>query len=165
MMRKYKKRKYRRITPKTWAKAEREYFEGEFSISEIAKHCECNPATLYARAKKLKWPPHASLRLEGGFSERASLRRIIAGKLTQLEKRMKDPEIASDADTERQVRAAASLLGTVDKLDAKEKTWRETVMPASADGPAAPDYGDDNVDQWRRDLAKRIASLGAKWNQ
>ena len=159
------KRNYRRIPAKTWALAEREFFEGEFSIIEIAKHCKMHPDTLYARAKKLKWPPHASLRLEGGFSERATLRRIIAGKLKQLEKRMKDPEKASDADNERQTRAAASMLNSIDKLDAKEKTWREKVMPGSTDAPAAPDYGDDNVDQWRRDLAKRIASLGAKWNQ
>ena len=155
----------KRKSPKTWAQVQQLYFEGEFSIIEIAGQFAMSPDTIYSRAKKMKWPVHASLRLEGGFSQRAILRRAIDLKLKHLEKRMQEPDTATATDSERQAREYASLLNTIDKLDAREKNWREQVMPGSADAPAAPDYGDDNVDQWRLELAKRIASLGAKWEQ
>ncbi len=157
----------RTIRPSTWAKAERLYFEGEFSIAEIASQCEINRNTLYLRAQKFNWPPHASLRLEGAVSERAVLRRIIVAKLKQLETRMEDPE-AKPTDDERSTRAFASLLTTFDKLDAKEAAWREKVMPGSTDTPAGTTtspYGDDNVADWRQELADRIASLGARRHQ
>ena len=93
----------RTILPSTWAKVERLYFEGEFSIAEIAKACKINPNTIYLRAQKFNWPPHGSLRLEGAVSERAVLRRIIVAKLNQLETRMEDPE-AKPSDDERSAR-------------------------------------------------------------
>ena len=159
----------RTILPATWALAERLYFEGEFSIAEIAERCKMNRNTLYARAKNHNWPLHPSIRLEGAVSERAVMRRIIMAKLNQLETRMEDPA-AKPADDERSARAMASLLTTVDKLDAKDSAWREKIIQSPADDPSSADanaqtHGADNVDQWRRELVRRIASLGEKWKQ
>ena len=81
---------------------------------------------------------------------------------------MNDPELRTDADNERQTRAVASLANSVEKLDATENAWRDKVIQSASDTPAltaAAPYGDDNVDQWRRELARRIASLGAAKQQ
>ena len=118
----------RRHIPKTWARIERLYFEGEFSIIEIAKTCGIHPDTIYGRAKKLKWPPHATLQLEGGFSERATLRRAIVLKLKHLEKRMHLPDTATPTDSERQAREYATVLNTIDKRDAKEGAGRRSLI-------------------------------------
>ena len=155
----------KRKSPKTWAAVEQLYFEGEFSIIEIAEQHQMATDTIYARAKKMKWPPHGALRLEGGFSQRAILRRAIDLKLKHLEKRMQDPDTATPTDSEKQAREYGSLLNTIDKLDAKEKAWRATVMPQTENTQADATHGDDNVEQWRHELARRIASLSAKWQQ
>ena len=154
-----------RHPPAVWAKVERLYFEGELGVTAIGKQCGVKRDSIYRRAKRLKWPPHRSLRLEGGSSERATLRRTIALKLAHLEARMKKPDTATPIESERQAREYASLLGTIDKLDSKEKTWRATVMPEPEHQQADANRGDDNVEHWRQELARRIASLGAKWQQ
>lgn len=152
------------ILPATWAKVERLYFEGEFSVIEIAKQCAINRNTIYARATDLGWPPHAELRLDGAVSERAVMRRIIMAKLKQLETRMEDPE-AKPADDERSARAVAKLQTSIEKLDTKEKAWRERIMSGTINSSGAALYGDDDVADWRQDLAERIAKLVAERTQ
>ena len=149
------------VTPATWLQAERLYFEGELNLSDIATRLDINGATLYRRAKKLKWPPHSQLYLHGAISERAALRRIITKKLAQLETRMEDPD-AKPADDERSARTVASLMGSVEKLDAKEDAWRERIMSGTINTSGAALYGDDDVADWRQDLAERIAKLVAE---
>ena len=153
------------ILPSTWAEAEKLYFEGECSMSEIARRCDMHRATILARAKKFNWPNHASLRLGGAVSERAALRRAIALKLTHLETRMQKTDDTNAADSERQAREYASLLNTIEKLDVKERTWRQSLMLVPKDNQLASESieGDDNVEQWRAELARRIARLGAQW--
>ena len=156
--------KRKQKTPATWARVQQLYFEGEFSVPEIAKKFEMSPDTLHRHAKKMKWPPHTALSLEGGFSQRAILRRTIDLKLKHLEKRMQDPDTATPTDSERQAREYASLLGTLGKLDAKEETWRASMLPETDKQKDAVTNGDDNVEQWRHELAERINRLSAKRN-
>jgi AcrR family transcriptional regulator len=152
------------VTPATWLQAERLYFEGELTLTEIAIKLDINPATIHRRAKRLKWPPHSRLYLHGAISERAVLRRIINKKLAQLEKRMEDPE-AKPVDDERSARVVASLMTSVEKLDVREDTWRERIMSGPAQPASAATYGDDDVADWRQELAERIAKLIAKRTQ
>jgi SAM-dependent MidA family methyltransferase len=160
------------IPPAKWAEVERHYFEGCLTLVEIGAKAGVRPDTILNRAKKLGWPPYSSLRVATVSSERARLRALIGKKLEHLEARMKDPELITDADTERQTRAVASLLNSVEKLDAKETAWRDKVIQAATDDPPpaksaanAQPNGACHVDQWRRELARRIASLAAKWQQ
>lgn len=146
-----------------WVEIENLYLAGQLTVAEIAKQFGVNRNTICRRKKKCNWPNRSQLRPDAAVAERAILRRIIAKKLEHLEKRMDDPETVSDADSERQVRAVASLMNSVVKLDANEEAWRERIMAAPS-GPAAgaANYGDDDVADWRQDLAERIAKLVAE---
>lgn len=154
------------ILPAAWAKAERLYFEGETGLADIGEKCGINRTTLYRHARKHNWPDHATLRVHASDSERAALRRIIIKKLAAMEKRMNDPQAETGAvdDTGRDARAVASLLGSINKLDVTEKTWREEIFTTPTDDPLAA-YGDDNVADWRAEIARRLESLGAKSQQ
>ena len=148
------------ILPAQWALAERLYFEGETSVADIAKRCGMVAATLRRRAKARGWPPHNTLELDGSASERARLRRVIARKLTRLEARMEKPDTDNAADSDRQTREYGSLLTTVEKLDAKESGWKRTTMATPTQDPSnTNNHGDNHVEQWRAELARRIARL------
>jgi hypothetical protein len=152
----------RYLLPSVWAEVERLYFEGVLSVGEIAAKVDIRRDSIYKRAKSRGWPTHRQLRVDGTSSERAVLRRIIAKKLAKLEARMDDSEPATEADSERQVRSVASLLNSVDKLDVKEKNWRDKIITPSTGKPAAANtisYGEDDVEQWRAELARRINAL------
>jgi len=158
----------RSLPPSVWMQIERLYFEGELSVVAIAEQAKINPNTIYARAARRGWPPRSKLRLDGASSERAKLRRIINAKLDRLEKRMADPEPLTEADSDRQTRSVASLAASLGKLDGKEDAWREKVMTEVAQGTPTggyASYGDDDVEQWRLELAKRIAALADKLEQ
>jgi len=151
-----------------WALAERLYFEGKLTIAKIAEQCQVSVNGISHRASKFGWPRVKERGRRAASPERAMLRRIINKKLAALEKRMEDPETTNPADNERDARAFSSLLGSVDKLDAEEAARREAAAAALTDhqltAKAAP-YGDADVEQWRHELARRIASLSAKWRQ
>lgn len=156
------------ISPSVWARIERLYFEGELSVAAISRQEKVATNTIYLRAKARGWPARGKLRLDVASSERATLRRIIIAKLEKLEKRMADPETATDADSGRQTRSLATLANSLEKLNTKEEVWREKVMPEAAQAQPADgyaSYGDDDVEQWRLDLAKRIAALAEKLEQ
>jgi len=152
------------ILPAVWARVERLYFEGELSLRQIAKVCEISPVSLHKRIKVRGWPPHDKLELDGDASVRARLRRAIASKLSRLEKRMEKPDTDTATDSERQAREFGSLIATVDKLDGKESAWRRSLISTPMDASTAADNGEDHVDQWRAELAQRIARLGARGN-
>lgn len=151
------------ISPATWGRVERLYFEGELTLKEIAARCGVSGRALSKRAKKLGWPSYQSLRLDGAASERARLRRLIEKKLTHLESRMDKPESLTEGESERHTRQFSSLLGSVTKMDDQEGDWRGKLMttpvPAEATAAGNPMQGADNVEQWRQELARRIARL------
>ena len=159
--------------PADWAVAKRMYFSGEHTLQAIAKACRVTKKALEAHARAMNWPAHDQLQLDGASAERSILRRIIKKKLDRLEKRMDTDETAgataTATDSERQSREFASILSTVDKLDAKEEAWLETLAEAPADplaaAPAHAQYGDGDVEHWRQELAQRIKKLSARWKQ
>jgi AcrR family transcriptional regulator len=156
-------------SPAHWALVEQLYYEGKLTIKQIAETCGVPVQSIYLRAKKLKWPPVKERKPAPASNERAMLRRIINMKLAALEKRMENPETTTPADNERDARAFASLLTSVGKLNDTEAAERDATLAEfstkqTADA-AAPSYGDADVEQWRHELARRIASLGARWQQ
>lgn len=153
------------ILPALWARAERLYFEGETTLAEIAKICCMTRGTLHNRARKRGWPPHPQLELDGATSERARIRRIINSKLDRLEKRMDKPDTENATDSERQSREYGSLMATVEKLDAKEGAWKRSLLTTpTEDDSGASNIGDNHVEQWRAELARRIARLAPVGN-
>jgi len=151
------------VLPAKWARVERMYFEGEHLLKDIAATCDVSLSALRKRIKTRGWPPLRTLELSGDASVRARLRRAIAAKLTRLEKRMEKPDTDTATDSERQAREFASLMTTVDKLDAKEATWKGTLITTPTDDTIAPPaQGEDHVQKWREELARRIHRLERK---
>ncbi len=156
----------KRHLPATWVKVERLYLEGQLSVAQIAEQCQVASSNIYSRAKKYAWSRSGSPGANQAPPEHIQLRRLIGKKIANLEKRMDDPDTTTPAENERDVRAVASLLNSLVKLDAKQDARRDAVIRSSTDNAptssTAMNYGDENVDQWRHELARRIASLSAK---
>jgi hypothetical protein len=151
-----------------------DYADKTLRLSTIAARHGLTVAQITALGRKHDWPARGRARSKSVVRKRPSksaslaerrriVRRLYAAiitKLAQLEDRMSSPETPTPADAERETRALASLIRSVERVHELETDLTRGAKLAG--NPAGPDAAGPNADaeRKRRELAERIRRLG-----
>lgn len=162
------------VSPDSVERVRVAYADKSLPLATIAARHGLTVADVSALRRKHGWPPRGGQPSTSRGRKRpptpASLperrrivRRLYAAiitKLAQLEDRMSSPDTPTPADAERETRALASLIRSVERVHELETDL--TRDPVRAGIPAGPDTAGPNSDaeRKRRELAERIRRLG-----
>ena len=145
----------RRVIP--WAEVRATYEGSTVPVSTIAKAYGLRDRTIYDRAAREHWTPRRDHPAASSSAAAAYDRSVLVARLFQaverqiaeIERRFKDLAVAG-AD-EKDARTLAALARTLELLLGLERQAR----------PETPETPEADIDAFRRDLARRIASLQA----
>ena len=173
-----------------WHEIRRLYVDSDEPVAAIASRSGVAPRALYDRARKDGWPrridrakspaapsetqspPPATVGVPAGLAQRRALvRRIyraIDTKLKVMELRMEKELTAStkpapsSADHERDTRAIATLIKTLESVTELEIGLDRAAGETAANTDAGPEDARalaDEADRFRRELAQRLQRL------
>ncbi len=162
------------------AEIKRLYGECELTLVEIGRRYNISPTGISKLARKHGWTMRWELmgrapRASGLSTPRARerlLRRLcdtITRKLEQMEKGMKSGELNS-ADHERDAKAVASMIGSMEKVaatvtDADEERQPKSASPGASEGPdlsEAERLHREIIERFERIQRRRNAEAGSQ---
>lgn len=141
------------------AQARFEWEETEIATGDIARRLGWSRTTLYARAKALNFRPRrAAAPADAAIA--AQLERTVERELAAIARILAKLPAGDEraAAAERAARTLASLTRTLNEV---QRLRREAAEPAPASAEAEPDDMPRDIEEFRRELARRIEAFVA----